>query len=90
MSLPNRSLSCHRTKTDPLHPDITPPRFHIGHGTILGWLGLSILCTAFAMWDYRRLNRAKEAQCKAEGIDESRWEEFVEMGSESPLFRYTL
>lgn len=42
------------------------------------------------MWDYRRLNRAKEAQCKAEGIDESRWEEFVEMGSESPLFRYTL
>ncbi|KAL1661826.1 major facilitator superfamily domain-containing protein [Schizophyllum commune] len=69
---------------------ITPPRFHIGHGTILGWLGLSILCSAFAMWDYRRLNRAKEAQCKAEGIDESRWEEFVEMGSESPLFRYTL
>ena len=42
------------------------------------------------MWDYRRLNRAKEARCKAEGIDESRWEEFVEMGSESPLFRYTL
>ncbi|KAI5831300.1 MFS general substrate transporter [Schizophyllum commune Tattone D] len=69
---------------------ITPPRFHIGHGTILGWLGLSILCTAFAMWDYRRLNRAKEARCKAEGIEESRWEEFVEMGSESPLFRYTL
>ncbi|KAL1743407.1 major facilitator superfamily domain-containing protein [Schizophyllum fasciatum] len=69
---------------------ITPPRFHIGHGTVMGWLGFSILCTVFAMWDYRRINRAKEAKCRAEGIDESRWEEFVEMGSESPLFRYTL
>lgn len=69
---------------------ITPPRFHIGHGTVMGWLGLSIVCSIFAMWDYRRLNRAKEEKCRAEGIDESRWKEFVDMGSESPLFRYTL
>ncbi|TFK44128.1 major facilitator superfamily domain-containing protein [Crucibulum laeve] len=69
---------------------ITPPRFHIGHGTIMGWLSLSILLSLFAMWDYNRLNKKKIAQCVREGIDSSRREEFKEMGNDSPLFRYTI
>ncbi|KAF8893538.1 major facilitator superfamily domain-containing protein [Infundibulicybe gibba] len=69
---------------------ITPPRFHIGHGTIMGWLGLSIILSFFAMWDYNRLNKEKEALCEREGIDSSRRHEFIDMGNESPLFRLAL
>lgn len=39
------------------------------------------------MWDYNRLNKKKIAQCEQQGIDESRMDEFKEMGNESPLFR---
>lgn len=69
---------------------ITPPRFHIGHGTIMGWLGLSILLSLVAMWDYNRLNKKNIAICEREGIDESRRHEFREMGNKSPLFRFIL
>jgi MFS family permease len=69
---------------------ITPPRFHVGHGTIMGWLGLSIVLSLFAMWDYNRLNKKNIAICEREGIDESRRHEFREMGNKSPLFRYAI
>jgi len=69
---------------------ITPPRFFIGHGTIMGWLSLSIILSVFAMWDYNRINKKRDAYCAREGIDASRRAEFRDMGSESPLFRYTL
>ncbi|KAG2148656.1 MFS general substrate transporter [Suillus bovinus] len=69
---------------------IDPPNFHIGHGTIMGFLFLSILLSLFAMWDYRRLNKKKEAQCKAEGLSDSRKHEFRDMGDASPLFRYSI
>lgn len=69
---------------------ITPPRFHIGHGTILGWLGLSLLLSCVAMWDYNRLNKKNIATCMREGLDDSRREEYKDMGNESPLFRYTI
>ncbi|KAJ7272076.1 major facilitator superfamily domain-containing protein [Mycena haematopus] len=69
---------------------ITPPYFHIGHGTIMGWLGLSILLSCFAMWDYNRINKQRDAYCAREGIDGSRRAEFRDMGSESPLFRYVI
>lgn len=39
------------------------------------------------MWDYNRINKEKEALCLREGIDESRRDEFKDMGNESPLFR---
>ncbi|KAI5897004.1 MFS general substrate transporter [Schizophyllum commune H4-8] len=68
---------------------ITPPRFYVGHGIIMGWLGLSILCSLFAMWNFKRLNREKEGICQEKHIDESRSAEFAEMGSESPLFRFS-
>jgi sugar phosphate permease len=69
---------------------IDPPRFHIGHGTIMGFLSLSIIMSLFAMWDYNRLNKNKEAQCLTENITDDRGYEFQDMGDASPLFRYTL
>ncbi|KAN0091268.1 Major facilitator superfamily domain containing protein [Tylopilus felleus] len=69
---------------------IDPPRFHIGHGTIMGWLSFSILLSVFAMWDYNRINKQKEEQCRKEGITEERRGEFRNIGDQSPLFRYTL
>lgn len=40
------------------------------------------------MWRYSVINAEKEALCKREGIDDSREEEFRELGDESPLFRF--
>jgi hypothetical protein len=46
-----------------------------------------ILLSLFAMWDFNRLNKKKEARCLAEGITEERSDEFRNMGDASPLFR---
>ena len=48
----------------------------------------SIFLTMFNMWNLRRLNIAREVQCTAQGLGDSEKGEFVECGSESPLFRY--
>lgn len=47
-----------------------------------------IISTAVLMWRYSVINAEKEALCKREGIDDSREEEFRELGDESPLFRF--
>ncbi|KDQ57415.1 hypothetical protein JAAARDRAFT_206966 [Jaapia argillacea MUCL 33604] len=67
-----------------------PPRFHVGHGTIMGWLSLSIILTTFSMWNYHRLNKLKVELCEREGIDDTRKEEFRDLGDQSPLFRYVI
>jgi hypothetical protein len=46
-----------------------------------------IITSLFAMWDYNRLNKKKEAQCVAENITDDRGCEFEDMGDASPLFR---
>ncbi|KAG6335259.1 hypothetical protein ID866_3834 [Astraeus odoratus] len=69
---------------------LDPPRFHIGHGTIMGFLSLSILLSLFAMWDFNRINKRKEALCREQGITHAKKDEFVNMGDDSPLFRYTI
>ncbi|CAA7260730.1 unnamed protein product [Cyclocybe aegerita] len=66
---------------------IKPPRFHLGHGMIMGWLWVAIFFSCLCMYDFNRQNKLKEARCRAENIDESREEEFKEMGNDSPLFR---
>ncbi|KAG2369021.1 major facilitator superfamily domain-containing protein [Suillus spraguei] len=66
---------------------IDPPRFHIGHGTIMGFLSLSIIMSLVAMWNYNRLNKKKEAQCLADDITDDKGYEFQNMGDASPLFR---
>jgi hypothetical protein len=67
-----------------------PPHFHVGHGTILGVLSLSITLSFFAMWNYNRLNKQKEALCLNQGITAEQEDEFRNMGDDSPLFRYTI
>jgi len=69
---------------------LKPPRFFVGHGVCIGLLALAIFVTLFIMWDFRRANKEREAYCAANGLDESRRDEFVELGSDSPLFRFTL
>ncbi|KAF6740917.1 phthalate transporter [Ephemerocybe angulata] len=69
---------------------IKPPRFFLGHGVIIGCLTCVIILCLIAMWDYKRHNAINVARCKAEGIDESRANEFKKLGNESPLFRYTI
>ncbi|KAG2107174.1 MFS general substrate transporter [Suillus discolor] len=66
---------------------IDPPRFLVGHGTVMGFLSLAIIMSLFSMWNYNRLNKKKEAQCLAENIGEDRGYEFEDMGDDSPLFR---
>ncbi|KAG2075431.1 MFS general substrate transporter [Suillus decipiens] len=67
---------------------IDPPRSHIGHGTIMGFLSLSIITSLFAMWDYNGLNKEKETQSLADDIIDDKGYEFQDMGDASPLFRF--
>jgi len=67
-----------------------PPRFHKGHGTMIGCLGMSIICSSVMMWKYRALNKEKEELCLRESIDESMRDRYTELGDASPLFRYVI
>ncbi|KAJ2932279.1 hypothetical protein H1R20_g4820, partial [Candolleomyces eurysporus] len=69
---------------------LSGPRFFAGHGTIIGFLTMSISLSAFAMWDYNRLNKRNHAICERDGIDEKHREDFKDVGNDSPLFRFTL
>ncbi|KAG8214488.1 major facilitator superfamily domain-containing protein [Butyriboletus roseoflavus] len=69
---------------------IDPPRFHVGLGTIMGLLSLTILLSLVAMWDCNRLNKQKEMKCHERGITDDLKDEFKDDGDDSPLFRYTL
>ncbi|KAF8262426.1 MFS general substrate transporter [Lactarius quietus] len=64
-----------------------PPRFHAGHGTVIGFLGLCIVCTCIMMWTYKRLNKEKEELCAREGINESMKDMYRDLADQSPLFR---
>ncbi|KZV65831.1 MFS general substrate transporter [Peniophora sp. CONT] len=67
-----------------------PPLYHHGHGTMLGFLGLSVICCCILMFTYDRLNKQKEEYCRREGITLDMAPQFVDMGDKSPLFRYVL
>ncbi|KAI0311411.1 MFS general substrate transporter [Amylostereum chailletii] len=64
-----------------------PPRYHHGHGTMIGSLCLSVVCACVLMWRYRTLNRKKNEVCLREGITEDMEFEFRHMSDSSPLFR---
>ncbi|KAH9062460.1 MFS general substrate transporter [Lactarius vividus] len=64
-----------------------PPRFHKGHGTVMGCLGTSIVCSCVLMWTYKRLNKEKEELCIREGINESMKGMYRDHADKSPLFR---
>ncbi|EAU90945.1 hypothetical protein CC1G_02332 [Coprinopsis cinerea okayama7 len=67
-----------------------PPRFHPGHGTCMGFLSMTITLSVFAMWKYNQLNKRNERICREQNIDESRRDEFKDVGNDSPLFRFTI
>jgi MFS family permease len=67
-----------------------PPRFHTGHGTVMGCLGTGIVCSCIMMWKYKRLNREKEELCAREGINESMKDMYRDLADKSPLFRYVI
>jgi hypothetical protein len=66
------------------------PRYKLGHNVILASLCMAFTAAGFTWWNLARLNREKEALCKAEGITDARKSEFRDMGDASPLFRYVL
>jgi len=51
-------------------------------------LSFSVVASLTLSWKYYSLNKEKEELCSRLGIDESRKDEFKEMGDCSPLFRY--
>jgi hypothetical protein len=71
---------------------VDSPRFHLGHGVVIGVLCMSWVSSLIAVFVYRRFNRVKEEMCKREGIVdcEERRMEYRDMGDASPLFRYTI
>jgi len=64
------------------------PRFHLGHGVVIGFLCMTFVGSAVAIFTYDRLNKAKEAKCIRDSIDPNTKEEFTNLGCDSPLFRY--
>ncbi|KAH6885644.1 hypothetical protein BKA70DRAFT_1445026 [Coprinopsis sp. MPI-PUGE-AT-0042] len=66
------------------------PRYFSGHGANIGFLTMTISLSCFAMWKYTQLNKRNERICKEQGIDESRRDEFKNVGNDSPLFRFTI
>lgn len=58
---------------------------------LLTWrVALSMLLSAFAIWNYDRINKEKENRCYQCEITKNQRDEFRNMGDRSPLFRYTL
>lgn len=71
---------------------VDSPRFHLGHGVVIGVLCMSWVASVIGVLVYRRLNRLKEEHCAREGIVdcEERRTEYRDLGDASPLFRYTI
>jgi len=67
-----------------------PPRFFKGHGTNMGCLGMTIVCSSILVWKYKRLNEEKEKLCAREGIDGSMHSKYRDLADQSPLFRYVI
>ncbi|KDQ21635.1 hypothetical protein BOTBODRAFT_26067 [Botryobasidium botryosum FD-172 SS1] len=66
------------------------PRYHLGHGVMIGLLCLSCVGSLVGMIVYPRLNKQKEELCAREGITEAMRDRYRDDGDNSPLFRYSL
>ncbi|PCH43109.1 MFS general substrate transporter [Wolfiporia cocos MD-104 SS10] len=66
------------------------PRYRPGHATNIGCCCMVVILSIVCMLEFARQNRAKRAECAREGVspdDQSRFEEFAELGDKSPLYR---
>lgn len=66
------------------------PRYHLGHTVCLSMLCMSWSLVALYVFIFHRLNKAKERKCQEEHITEERAAEYMDLGDDSPLFRYSL
>jgi len=73
-----------------IYRDKDAPRYHIGHGTVIGCLLLAVIGSYAAMSTYARLNHKKVIKCRVEGIDRRKSRLFRDIGDASPLFRYSI
>lgn len=64
--------------------------YKLGHRVMLGALCMSWAAMWVAIYVFKMENKKKEEKCKAEGIEASQASKFVNMGDDSPLFRYTI
>lgn len=66
------------------------PRYVLGHGLELGFIGAGMLALAFLVINYRRINRNREKQI-AEGAHNGYTpEEMSALGDRALTFRYML
>ncbi|KAF7315948.1 MFS general substrate transporter [Mycena indigotica] len=67
------------------------PRFLVGHGCELMFVGIGLICVPIAVLSYKRINRARDEQAKqTEGARVYTKKELRELGDRAPDFRYTL
>lgn len=66
------------------------PRFHLGHGIVIGFLCVAFIGSWCAIYIYDRMNKAKEQQCIKEGINVDNQTQYAIVGCDSPLFRYAI
>jgi len=67
------------------------PRYILGHGLELMFVGIGFICTPIAMLLYTRINAKREAELQANGgVSKYSVEETHELGDRAPDFKYTL
>ncbi|KAJ7049979.1 MFS general substrate transporter [Mycena amicta] len=67
------------------------PRFLVGHGCELMFVGIGLICVPIAVLTYTRINNARDELAKqVEGKPVYTAKELREMGDRAPDFRYTL
>jgi sugar phosphate permease len=66
------------------------PRFHLGHGIVIGFLCIAFFGSAAAIYIYDRMNKEKEQQCTRDGLGVENQRQYAVIGCDSALFRYSL
>lgn len=75
-----------------IYPAADAPRYVRGHAVTLSMVGLGTVIYAFMWWWYRRENNKRDEGTMSgrerwEGLTE---EELMELGDDSPRYRYTI
>lgn len=73
-----------------ISPTADGPQYVKGHAITLSLVGLAGLIYAFLWWHFRRLNMRRDAGEGEDGIRGLTTSEIMELGDESPRYRYTL
>lgn len=66
------------------------PRYAVGHGTEIGFLGMGLLVVPLLMVLYTRINKRREREASAPDARKLSTQELRRMGDRAPDFRYTL